>query len=133
VASPRGATAEQLFQKSSQAATPSACPRGADGQNDNLPPATSHRGVVGGGNGAAPAGSRSAGGDKDDSLIEKSKEYLRCLKAKYVEELKTKLGGDILTYDAIRATRKKEQLAAIMGEDSKIAAAALDSMVEMGE
>jgi hypothetical protein len=82
---------------------------------------------------AATVQHRRALGDKDDSLIEKSKEYLRRLKAKHVEELKTKLSGDILTYDAIRAARKKEQLAAIMGEDSKLAAAALDSMVEMGE
>jgi hypothetical protein len=106
-------------------------PRGAATDTTAPPPSSDPRGEVGGGESDAPADPRgaSAGNEEKEDIIVRAREYIAKQKEKFVDDIKLKLGKDMLAYNSIQA-HNASVTAPINGSSGEHA---LEGMVGMGK
>jgi hypothetical protein len=111
---------------------PPADPRGAEVSTAAAPPpVTDPRGETGGEQGGDQGNPRGAGSQStaDDDPYTRAKEFIAKQKEKFVEDIKLKIGKEMLAYDSIRAHTAR--VTAPINGGSGVPA--LDGMVAMGE
>jgi hypothetical protein len=81
-------------------------PRGAATDTTAPPPASDPRGEVGGGESNAqsdPRGASASKEEEEEDVIARARDYIAKQKEKFVDDIKQKLGKEMLAYNSIRA------------------------------
>jgi hypothetical protein len=82
----------------------------------------------------APAGGSGAtAGDSGGDISEKCKQFINKMKAKAVEDVKARLGKELLTYEAINNGNRKARMVANIIGDNIVQAPEVKGWVELGD